>query len=40
MPACWYGKDELVELLRVYEEQNRTLLEVINRLLGDMEDPE
>lgn len=38
MPACWYGKDALVALLRAYEEQNRTLLNVITALLTDSED--
>ena len=35
MPACWYGREQLVALLRVYEEQNRTLLQTVTSLVEE-----
>ena len=37
MPACWYGKKQLIALLRAYEGQNRRLLEAIAELMEENE---
>ena len=37
MPACWYGKKQLIALLRAYEDQNRRLLEAIAELMEENE---
>ena len=33
MPACWYGKDALIALLRAYEKQHQIYLEGIGELV-------
>ena len=37
MPACRYGKKQLIALLRSYENQNRILLETIAELIEQNE---
>ena len=37
MPACWYGKKQLIALLRAYEDQNRRLLQTIAELMEENE---
>ena len=37
MPACWYGKKQLIALLRAYEDQNRRLLQTIAELIEENE---
>ena len=37
MSACWYGKKQLIALLRAYEDQNRRLLEAIAEMMEENE---
>ena len=36
-PGCWYGKDELIALLRAYEDVNHRLLSMITLLVTELE---
>lgn len=40
MPACWFGKEFLIALLRSYEAKNRALLDFVGELMLKVDDDE